>query len=243
MLNHPFWPFFEVLSTDLHTRPEIILAEICNGGPDYNVPDAVPGIEKWWDGANSFRIANGMPCVYGTASDDAHYYDDERVGRFIGGLDCGFVVVHLPGHMTANRIMRALKNGEFYASSGAYFDSIVMDYEHGILKVKVRKTPGAKKCHIRFNGTKRNFDRKIRTQFISCEENHVFDRDVPIYSEDVGQILAEKDGWTAEYRLSPDDLYVRATAVLDVPHGRQDALVDRIYPNCLTAWTQPMIPG
>ncbi len=241
MLNHPFWPYFDILSTDMHTRPEIFLAEICNGGPNYPAPDAMPSMEQWWDGANSFRIAKGMPCIYGTASDDTHFYDDDRAAHCHGGLNGGFVVIHLPGHMTANRIMRALKNGDFYASTGVFFDSIVMDYEHGLLKVKVRRTSGAKKCHIRFNGTKRGFDRTITTRFIPYETNHEFDRDVPVYSADVGQILAEKDGWTAEYKLAPDDMYVRATAVIDVPHERRNDVPDRYYPKYLTAWTQPMI--
>lgn len=225
----------------MHTRPEIILAEICNGSPNYPMPDAMPGCESWWDGANSFRIANEMPCIYGVASDDSHYYDEERAASCLGGVGGGFIVVHLPGHMTADRLMRAVKNGDFYASSGAYFDSIIMDYERGVLKVKVRKTDGAKKCHIRFNGTKRGFDRTIKQRFIPFEGNPQFDRDVPVYSEDVGKILAETDGWTAEYKLAPDDLYVRATAVLAVKSIRRNLPPDRCYPAHLTAWTQPMI--
>lgn len=240
-LNHPFWPYYDVLSPMVIERPHITLAEICNADANYQPPENMPGIEAWWDAVNSFRLADGRPCVYGTACDDSHFYDEERIHTKHGGVGGGFVVVHLPGRMTPANIMRALQRGDFYSSSGIFFDSIVMDHGQRTLKVKVRPVRGAH-CRIRFNATRKNFDRTVKYLHIPYPENPQYDRDVPVYSEDVGRVVYEKDGWTAQYRMAPDELYVRATAVTDIPSPRV-AAVNAVYPRFLTAWTQPMVNG
>ena len=238
-VNHPFWPYYDVLSTMMIERPHIILAEICNGHPEYPPAEGMPGIEAWWDAVNSFRLADGKPCLWGTASDDSHFYDSERIHTRHGGVGGGFVVVHLPGRLTPGRIIQALQRGDFYASAGACFDSIVMDYGQRLLKVKVRRVAGAH-CRIRFNATKKGFDRSIKMRHIPYESDPRYDRDVPIYSDDIGRVVYEKDGWTAQYRMEPDDLYVRATAVTDIP-TKHIGRVLAVYPAFQMAWTQPMV--
>ena len=242
-LNHPFWPYFDTLSTMVIERPWITHAELCNGEPEQIAPACMPGIEKWWDAVNAFRIADGKPCLFGTAGDDTHFYDADRGPRRFCSLDSAFVMVHNPGKMTADSLIRALNRGDFYFSTGPCFDSIVMDQERGILMVGVRRIPGAK-CRIRFNVTRRGFDRTVETRRIPFEGNPALDRDIPVYSDDIGLTAFEKNGWTAEYRMSPDDLYVRATAVTDIPCTRETGagkIPYRSFPAFQTAFTQPMI--
>lgn len=243
-VNHPHWPYYDIHSTVIIERPWITHAELINGEAERVPPAGMANIEKWWDAVNAFRISAGQPCVFGTAGDDSHFYDDERGARHFGGLDGAFVVVHLPQKLTPDNLIRALNRGDFYFSTGVYFDSIIMDHEKGVLKVKVRKIKGAK-CHIRFNVTRKDFDRTVTTRFLPLEGEPAYDRDVPVYSDDVGMIAYEKDGWTAEYKLSPDDLYVRATAVTDIRtirnNGKPGPQKYHCYPEFLSAFTQPMV--
>lgn len=64
--------------------------------------------------------------LYGTATDDAHHYDDADAVRARGIVpdtgDHGWVMVHAARDPAA--IRRALERGDFYASTGVTLDSI-----------------------------------------------------------------------------------------------------------------------
>ena len=103
-----------------------LLVEIENQTSDsMNEGDADhPTTQVVWDRA----LALGAT-IYGTATDDAHHYDDaERVragGEPAYTGDRGWVMVH--ANRDAAAIRAALARGEFYASTGIVLDAIAID--------------------------------------------------------------------------------------------------------------------
>jgi hypothetical protein len=101
------------------------------------------------------------------------------------------------------------------------------------LRVAVKAEEGVH-YSIRFVTTKRNFDQKTTT-IASPAENKRPARSIPIYSDDIGRTVKTVSGVKAEYRLEPDDLYVRAVVESDRPAK----ITPHFHPKVQTAWTQP----
>lgn len=125
MLCHPNFVYSGPTVDDLVLLAQrgLRLIEIRNEAWDsQNEGDAAhPSTEALWDGA----LARGAH-LYGTATDDAHHYEDaaelrERGERPFDG-DHGFVVV-LADKDEAS-IRHAIEAGDFYASTGLVFTSI-----------------------------------------------------------------------------------------------------------------------
>jgi hypothetical protein len=117
-LNHPnfHWAADAALITEL-ARHGLTLFEVANQSSDVaNEGDAThPSTEQLWDAV----LATGAQ-LYGTATDDAHQYDDADAFRAQGHVadtgDHGWVMVHAPHD--AEAIRDALARGDFYASTG-----------------------------------------------------------------------------------------------------------------------------
>ncbi|HLK92496.1 MAG TPA: CehA/McbA family metallohydrolase [Polyangia bacterium] len=117
-LNHP--NFHDAADAPLVTAlagDGLALMEIANQAWDSNndPPDGRPSTEALWD-----AVLSTGATLYGTATDDAHHYEDAAAARargepvFVG--DLGFVMVRARKDPAA--IREALVQGQFYASTG-----------------------------------------------------------------------------------------------------------------------------
>ena len=234
MLNHPFWRYWDIDPRWVLDNPEFQLLEICNNthGMEVHAEKAVNSPEKYWDFILSHRIIRGEKPIYGTATDDAHFYDPEHIHNYCG-CNHGWVMVNCPGEMTEEKLISALKAGDFYATCGVEFEKIHFDRRTRTLSVALKALPGTK-YQIRFIVTRRNFSRKLET-FTYQDKNPLYNREIPVIDDSFGQCVKSVDGIEASCTMDEDDLYIRAEAVSDTPGELQDIF----YPSTLKAWTQP----
>lgn len=137
-LNHPNFHLAATQDDLLRlARSGLRLFEVANEAWDSNNEgDAThPSTEAMWDHV----LGQGVR-LYGTATDDAHHYDDaERVraaGKSVFTGDLGFVMVRAARDPAA--IRDALARGEFYASTGVVLEDV--SFADGVLEVRVSPT-------------------------------------------------------------------------------------------------------
>jgi hypothetical protein len=123
-LNHPNFKYgitFEDLAAVMAER----FFEVYNGHPGVNhLGNAQnPGIERMWDLANHLRVNKlGGSVLFGVGTDDSHEYhgkEGSRPGR-------GWVMVRSE-FLTPEHLIRAMKAGDFYASSGVSLKDVRWD--------------------------------------------------------------------------------------------------------------------
>lgn len=237
MVNHPQWVYLDILPENLIDNPGVRFFEVCNGGSAFAPPAEAPvkSNDRFWDAVNAFRVLKGNPLIYGTGSDDTHYYFDlgtQKAGRV--GVD--YIVVRSAA-LTPAALLAAMHAGDFYTSTGVTLDDVAFDAVQRALRVKVRPEPGAS-YRIRFITTKKNFDRTVRTVEMPAVRGHG-KRTVPIYSPDIGRTVQLIDGVEAVYAMASDDLYVRAKVECSLP----GAYTGYFHPDVKVAWTQPYGAG
>lgn len=225
-INHPNYGWgFRV--EDLLPLDELRYFEIFNGHPDVkNYGDKIrPSMERVWDIVLAARLQRGQPPVFGVATDDAHNYHEMSAKKANPGR--GWIQVRSP-HLTPESLLKAMKSGDFYASSGVALEDLKSD-EQG-LKIKIAGVEGA----------------RYKTQFIVTRADtpldakpRMDDKGVAIsgeYHEAIGTVAAEEDGLEPSYRFKGDELYIRAKVISD-----------RLHPNPYQkgdvemAWTQPCV--
>jgi hypothetical protein len=132
-VNHPNWKwaFGDEILADIENNR---LLEIFNGCPDSNNDgDAFhPSMEVVWD-----RLLTLGQRVYGIAVDDAHHFKDFAPSRMNPGR--GWVAVKAQ-RLEASEIMRALDEGQFYASTGIVLDDVVVTPQR--LEIRIRANEG-----------------------------------------------------------------------------------------------------
>jgi len=133
-LNHPNY-HFAVTAEDLAS---VVLArhvEVYNGIPDsgHLGDDDHPGVERLWDIANTIRLVdlNAAP-LFGIATDDSHNYHGKPRGARPGR---GWTMVRST-HLTPESIVRALKAGDCYASTGVTLADVHYDTETRRLELR-----------------------------------------------------------------------------------------------------------
>ena len=111
-LNHPNDRDSFLHEHVLQTAGASFIEVFNGGGPSKNNDggNGRPSSEETWDG-----ILSGGQRIYGIATDDAHTYDEFRPDRANPGR--GWVCVRA-NSLTEETILSALKQGEFYASTG-----------------------------------------------------------------------------------------------------------------------------
>lgn len=116
-VNHP--NFRWAMSTeDLLKLRNLKLFEVYNGHPTVNNygGGGRPGLEEMWD-----ALLTAGSRTYGIAVDDAHHF--KTLGQQYSNPGRGWVMVKAD-ELTVPALMRALKNGEFYASTGVVLDDV-----------------------------------------------------------------------------------------------------------------------
>jgi hypothetical protein len=151
-LNHPNFHYAADAALIIALGKEgMALLEIANQAWDSNnAPDDPrrPSTEALWDAA----LSAGAD-VYGTATDDAHHYDDAAAtgarGEPVFTGDLGFVMVR--ARKDAAAIRAALAAGDFYSSTGVLLDRV--ERSPGALVIEVAAaSPGPHV--IRFVGSR-----------------------------------------------------------------------------------------
>ena len=213
-LNHPNFGY-AVTPADLAQATLEQHFEVFNGHPGVNQQgdDKHPSVEMSWDIANTIRLdeLHAAP-LFGIATDDSHNYHSypgepkaSRPGR-------GWVFVRAT-HLTPEHIVRALKHGDFYASSGVSLREVVFDESAQTLRLQIEPAG----------------DATYTTHFIA---SFAATDDQPAR---IGVEVAASAGLTASYRLTGEELYVRARVTSSEPPA------DPVWKGQRAeAWTQPV---
>ena len=103
LVAHPYW--YGMIVHDLLKIKDYIGIEVLNWGCEGDIGGGRGISSVHWDG-----ILTVGRKVFGFAVDDVHYYTYDAVG--------GWIMVKSPD-LTKENVMNAIRNGEFYSSSGA----------------------------------------------------------------------------------------------------------------------------
>ncbi len=232
-INHPGWPYYDIRPEDLAAVEGGVCYEVSNTNHGSRLAgDKLFGdTDKTWDIANTLRVGTMKTAPYfGVATDDTHHYyttsGDGIVGR-------GWIVVRAE-ELSTPAILAALQAGDFYASTGIELRDLDYDAAKGTYTVEVVPEDGVNYT-VYFYGTMKDYDRTTKTVEVP-DYKEVKQRPTIQYSDDVGQILAEVKGTKAVYKMTGNELYVRAVVVSDKP--MKYVLLN--YPSYQRAWCQPV---
>ena len=226
-LNHPNFGY-AITAEDIAAVIQERFFEVYNGHPavGHRGDGHHPGIERLWDIANTIRLGElQAPPLYGVATDDSHTYHG-KPGAHTGR---GWVMVRAR-YLSPEHLIRAMRTGDFYASSGVSLASIAFDDAAKTLTVEVASQAG-ESYMIEFIGTRKGYD---RTSLPRQDEQGK--RVTRKYSTDVGATLQSNEGSRATYQFVGDELYVRA--VVTSSAASPDASFSGQHQQ---AWTQPFV--
>lgn len=209
-LNHPNF-HYAVTAEDLAAVTRERFFEVYNGHPGVShLGDSEhPSVESIWDQINSIRLTDvNVPPIMGIATDDSHEYHGKpgaRPGR-------GWVMVR-SRYLTPERLIRAMKAGDFYSSSGVTLSDVSFNTNSRELKLSIVPED----------------DVTYRTEFIATLAGEADD------TSRIGKVVAVSEGPTAVYRQTDEQLYIRAVVHSSKPHP------DPSFANQFEqAWTQPV---
>ncbi len=189
--------------------------------------------EKMWDIILAMRLGVlNLPVMYGVGTDDSHTY--HKTGPELSIPGRAWIMVRST-HLTPEYIINAMEAGDFYASNGLTLKDVQFDGK--TLKVKIDAKLGVSYT-TRFIGTKKGFDTKTTENTHKDKdtyEDKYNDHTTKIYSDDIGVVLKETKGAYAEYTLTGDELYVRATVISNKPKHDPHFIGE-----LETAWVQPV---
>lgn len=179
-INHPNF-HYAITAEDLAAVVSEPFFEVYNGHPGVNHlgDDDHPSVETMWDLANAIRLndLNAEPLM-GIATDDSHEYHGRpgsRPGR-------GWVMVR-SRFLTPEHLVKAMKRGDFYSSSGVSLQTVVYDEKQRRLSVEIAPHAAA----------------TYTTQFVGVRKGDY-----------EASVFATVEGRNASYSLEGDELYVRA---------------------------------
>jgi len=231
IVNHPNWPTFDIAARELASARYARLVEFGNAGADclFFGDENHPGTERVWDIANTIRVSNmRFAPLFGTAADDAHDYLSTNPDRSDPGK--AWIVVRA-AELKPNAIVAAIARGDFYCSTGVRLRKADYDPKAGTLTVEVEPEEGVNYV-IDFIGTLADYDRSSKTVDIQGRRPHR----VRHYSKDIGRMLTRVKGPKGMYRLTGQELFVRATVYSSKPMAKpvKDGMQRE------QAWTQPI---
>jgi hypothetical protein len=171
-----------------------------------------PSMDELWDRALVQRLVHGAgdgELLYGVATDDAHNHHGVNPQSIPGR---GWVMVRAKA-CTPGDLIAAMKNGDFYASSGVTLDDLVVG-SNGII-VSIQPEEGA----------------TYLTEFIGVRRDSAGRWSKP-------GVLAAHTGTTATYDFTGGELYVRPRVTSSLLHPRPYLEGDHQM-----AWGQPVQPN
>ncbi len=165
-----------------------------------------PSTDRHWDIVLAMQLKDGPEKpLYGFGTDDTHAYFEQRIGLANAGR--GWTMV-LAEALDADSIVRAMQQGHFYASSGVSLKAIHADKNE--YRVEIDGEPGVTYT-TQFIGTMKGFDDS--SEPILDADGKPIARASHRYSDDIGQVLHETTDDPAMYKLTGNELYVRAKIV------------------------------
>ncbi len=228
-LNHPNLGDKGISAEDLAALVQDEFFEVFNGveGDGDLGSDRRHSLETLWDITSTLRLSqfNAAP-MFGLATDDTHEYHGRK--RLSPGR--GWVMLRAK-HLTPESVVNAMKQGDFYASSGVELESVEFDADTRQISIEI-KPDGSAKFTTQFIGTPSDFDQTTQPR--------LDDQGNPIngtldYSDDVGKVFATEEGHSVSYQLTGDELYVRAV----ITSNRAPVNPTNESP-LKKAWTQPV---
>jgi hypothetical protein len=228
-LNHPNFGL-AITAEDLAEVVAERFFEVYNGHPSVKHlgDEQHPGVERLWDIANTIRVGQlKSPPLMGLATDDTHDYHGEggaRPGR-------GWVMVESQ-YLSPEHLVRAIKAGRFYASSGVSLAGFGYDPATKEYKVEIAAEDGAEYT-TQFIGTLVDADTSSQPPGVDKEGKPI--RASRKYSGEVGKVLATVKGAKPSYQLTGQELYVRATVTSSKP--ARDPVFKGQHQQ---AWVQPV---
>jgi len=224
-INHPNFGY-AITAEDLAAVVSERFFEIYNGHPGINQlgNDDHPSVERIWDLANAIRRTElNVPPLMGIASDDSHEYHGQpgsRPGR-------GWVMVRSQ-FLTPEHLIKAMKRGDFYASSGVSLIDVAFDKETKTLSLEIDPSQGAT-YQTEFIATlaKGESSKSSKSESEGESESDSDDR--------IGKVMATVKGTHAKYKMTGTELYIRAIITSDQPH-HDPSFKDQKQ----QAWTQPV---
>mgnify|MGYP002624209421 FL=1 len=227
-INHPNFGY-AITAEDMAAVVQERFFEVYNGhtGVKHQGDHHHPSVERLWDIANTIRLGQlDAPPLFGVATDDSHNYHG-KTGSIMGR---GWIQVQAR-YLTPEHLIRAIKAGDFYASSGVVLNEIAFDAGEGTLTIDIAAEEGIEYT-TDFIGTPVDYDKK--------SEPRVDDKGKEIratrkYAPEVGKILATVKGPQPQYKLTGEELYVRA--VITSSHHHPKPSFDHQHEQ---AWTQPV---
>ena len=235
-VNHPNFKF-SITGEQMADLALLDGVEIMNSSSNcYNLGDGSrPSVERVWDIANTIRLkSEGLPPIFGTATDDTHNY--HRENPVVNGPGTAWVMVRAKS-LTADSITRAMKEGDFYSSTGVVLKRLDFSPLYKTFTVEVDAEPGVQ-YEIEFKGS---------LSKVSIAHEHVPDVvdekgiEHPVTANyldhNIGKTFMSKKGTRATYRLKGNELFVRAVVHSNAsPYFKYDEYSDFEK----KAWTQPV---
>lgn len=213
-LNHPNFGY-AVTPADLAQATLEQHFEIFNGHPAVNQlgDDDHPSLEMFWDIANTIRLDELQAApLFGIATDDSHNYHSHSDEPKASRPGRGWVMVRAT-HLTPENILRAVKRGDFYASSGVTLREVAFDESAQTLRLAIEPAGDA------------TFTTRFIASFAATDGQPAR----------IGVEVAASEGVAARYRLTGEELYVRAIVT------SSEAPADPVWKGQRAeAWTQPV---
>jgi hypothetical protein len=232
-VNHPNYKW-GVTAEDLASVVREQFLEVWNGVDNDNDPGDAhhPSTDEIWDIANTLRLV-GMKTapLYALATDDSHDYQGNKT-RSPSGRAWVMVRAH---HLTPESLIRAMRAGDFYATSGVTLDEMRFDEQARRLSLTIR-AEGAETFVTRFIGTRRGV--KLAGQPRRDAQGKIVETTLDYRAgsgPQIGEVLAEVKGLTPSFTLRGDELYVRAVVT-----SSGTPAVPSVEGEFKRAWTQPV---
>ena len=99
----------------------------------------LPSMERVWDEANTIRLKQGLPPLFGCATDDTHeYHHDEP---HMNGPGLAWIMAR-SAELTPDAITTAMLKGDFYSSTGITLKKVAFDEVDRSFTIEVDAEPG-----------------------------------------------------------------------------------------------------
>jgi hypothetical protein len=232
-VNHPNYKW-GVTAEDLAAVTDERFFEVWNGVTGDNDPgdEQHPSTDEIWDIANTLRLAGlGAPPLYGVGSDDSHDYQGNK-SRALPGR--AWVMVRA-ARLTPESLIRAMRAGDFYTTTGVLLEDVRFDARAGRLALHIQPQAG-ESFVTRFLGTRRGVSLKGKPRL--DQNGRKADTTLDYRSADgpqIGEVFSEVRGLNPGYTLRGDELYVRAVVASGAgPEVKSSEFAFK------RAWTQPV---
>jgi hypothetical protein len=202
VVNHP--NFAWAVGADMLARVRAAqFVEIFNGHP-FAASRGDLGkrpVTRLWDMCNAERVLErGWPPLFGVAGDDTHTRegaDEPSPGR-------GWIMVRAAS-LRAEDLITAMRQGDFYASTGVRLNRLNYDSGHRVLSLSIEREPNTTYA-----------TEFIATKSIACPSKSASPAD-RWDSLHVGMVVARSAATASSYTLSADDVLIRATVTASRP--------------------------